>query len=833
MWLEPPIRKPFYRRAWFLTLVVLLVLAGLGTVGGLFYLQQEYGSKAATLDLNKLKDMESASIVYDRYGQQLGKFYNQNRDTISINDMPYNIVQALVAAEDNRFFQHHGVDYIGMARASLKNFRAGKIRQGASTVTQQLARNSFPDVLPSSDRSFRRKIVEAFLARRIEDNFDKKQILELYLNRVYFGCGFYGIEAASRGYFGKPARQLTLSECATLAGMLRSPNKLSPWKNRKACVEARTFVLGRMLELELIKQAEYDDAMAETLGVKNRGSIYSESYAVEFVRQQVAGLLGDDESVYGDGFRIYTTLDAKLQKRAEEILKARLEQVELRKGYNHPTYAQYDAQFRARRKRLENDPLPPPAYLQGALVALENSTGGVLALVGGRDFSHNQYNRALQANRPAGTGFTPLVYAAAFEKGIFPGSIFQDSAIDNRLVMIGGMTGILGEWGPESIDNQYEGPITAHKALVQSKNAATVRLGLATGIDPVLTLAKKAGIDSELRRFPATYLGSSEVTLEDLTLAYTIFPDEGERPSKAYIVKRVEKKDGTLVFQQPAPRTVSVVAPTTAYEVHSALAESLERGSADKAFTRYGLKKLPLGGKTGTAYNFTDVWFIGYSSAITCGIWAGFDNPQPIYRGAFSNEIALPMWVDFMNATFRSFPAVEFPRPSALKKYEICSVSGQLATPKCLESTPSNAGEDPIERPTTCFEWGTAEQAPKVPCELHSGIKNYIKQAPDEQSNIPRAEPLFGSDNFTPVKVKSHAVIGDDPFGAITNLTVKPAETVDPNVVRDPTATTTASPTPASSDSQEIKILPAVIARPLDVDDSADDKLDAPPPIKF
>jgi len=820
MWLEPPPRKPFYRRAWFLLLVTLVVISGLGAVGGLFYLQHEYGPKAAALDLTKLQDMETASIVFDRNGQQLGKIYIQNRETVSLADMPGFIVPALVSAEDNRFWQHHGIDYIGMLRASLINWRAGRIRQGASTVTQQLARNSFPDALPSSDRSMQRKILEAFVAYRIESNFPKEKILESYLNRVYFGAGFYGIEAAARGYFGKPARQLTLSECATLAGMLRSPNALSPWHDRKSCLKARDFVLGRMLELGWIKQPAYDGAMAETLAVKKRGTSTTESYAVEYVRQQVAGVLGEDESVYGDGFRIYTTLDAKLQKTAEDALKTRLEEVERRREFNHPTYAQYDVLYRARRKRPENDPLPAPAYLQGALFALDNATGGVLALVGGRDFNHNQYNRALLANRPAGTAFLPIVYAAAFEKGIFPGAVFQDAPLDNRLVMIGGMTGILGEWGPESPDNQYEGPITAHNALVKSKNSATVRLGLATGIDAVVDLSKRARIDSNLRRFPATYLGSSEVTLEDLTLAYTLFPDGGERPDKPIIVTRVEHKDGKPVFVQPPVKRIPVIAPTTAYEVHSALADSLIRGSADKAYTRYGLKNLPLGGKTGTAYNFTDDWFIGYSSAITCGVWTGFDSPTPIYNGAFSNEIALPIWVDFMNATFAAFPAEEIPRPARLQKYEICSVTGQLASPKCVESRPSPDGGAAIERTTTIFEWGTPEQAPKVECELHTGVK-HPKELPPDEPNSKRPEPVFAPDHFQSIPIKSSAVVGNDPFHSVTT----PSQETTPE----------ATPTPTPKPTGDMIVVPQVV-KPLDTHEEespSDVKLEAPAAIKF
>ena len=345
---------------------------------------------------------------------------------------------------------------------------------------------------------------------------------------------------------------------------------------------------------------------------------------------------------------------------------------------------------------------------------------------------------------------------------------------------------------------------------------------MATGLDAVVELSKKAGIDSELRRFPSTYLGSSEVTLEDLTLAYTLFPGKGERPAKAFIVKRVERKDGKLVYLQTPASKVSGVAPSTAYEVHSALAESLERGTADSAFTKCGLKKAPFAGKTGTAYNFTDLWFVGYSSAVTCGVWAGFDSPTAIYNGAFSNEIALPIWVDFMNATLRSFPPEEIPRPANLQKYNICSVTGQLVTPKCVETTPNSAGGDPIEHSTAISEWGTPEQAPKVECELHSGAKSYIKKEAPAEPNIPKPELAVDPSAFQPVAVKSDAVLGEDPFHSIKKGGALPPAPEQPE------------PTPASTPSE--KVVPAQKASTLDTQEAEDSNtvpLDAPEAMKF
>jgi len=836
MWRDPQPPKPFYRRFWFLSLVALLLLLTAAGVWGWLYLRAEFQVKADSLDMNRLHQMESASIVYDRKGRILGRIYIQNRDTIELDQMSGYLVPALIAAEDNRFFSHPGVDIIGVFRALLTDLKSGRLRQGASTITQQLARNTFPEVLPASDRTVRRKLLEMFVARRIEKVLSKQEILELYLNRVYFGSGFYGVEAAAHGYFGKSARDLTLSECATLTGMLRSPNNLSPWRNRQASIDIRNYVLARMLELGFISNEDYEKALAEDLAVKNRKPIYAQSYAVEFVRQQVANLVGSNEGVYGDGYRIYTTLDADLQHVAENSIRARLEEVENRKefGRNRQTYAQYDRLYRQRGRNPEGDPIPSPSYLQGALIAIENHTGGVLALVGGRNFAHNQFNRALLANRPMGTAFTPLVFAAAFEKGIFPGSLFQDAVIDNRFVMIGGTTGVLGEWGPERADNEYEGPITAHEALTKSKNAATVRLGLAVGVEAVLELAKKAGIDSQLRPYPATFLGSSETTLEDLTLAFTIFPNGGKRPLRPFVIERVVQKDGKEIYRRPQRPFVDVISPSTAYEVHSALADSLEWGTADKAYTKYGLKKMPLGGKTGTAYNFTDAAFIGYSSSITCGVWVGFDAPQPIYRGAFSSEIALPIWVDFMNASFANYPAEPFHRPDNLRKYEICRRSGLLATPQCVDLIPVANGET-IEQRTVIHEWGTEEQAPRETCDVHGEGRARLKTV-KESGEAPRPQLAVDTEQFVSVQMRAPTVVGDDPYGALSTSSIPVAIPVDPNVVRDMTLPPAIAPVePQFQLYDPSNAIPrAVPVKTLDQpEDASLIKLDAPPPLEF
>src|SRR5437660_3394199 len=563
-----------YRRPWYAQprfyLPAVIVLIGLMAVAAFFAaLSSGLRNQAATYDLSKLEQMEAASVILDRNGKIFGQIYVENRQTVPYDQLPRDLVNAVVAMEDNKFYQHSGYDLFGIVRAALVNFVSGHVRQGASTITQQLARNSFA----LKEKTYRRKLLEIYVAERIEQYFGKQKIMELYLNRIYFGGGLYGAEAAARGYFSKPAREMSLAECATLAGVIKSPNRLSPWSDRVAAREARNVVLARMRDLGFVDREGCAKAQAEDLLVGNRQSAQGQTYAVDYIRQKVIEAVGWDRAM-NEGFRIYTTIDSELQKAAEDSLRTHLDQAEQHPGYNHQTYGEYAANFRRARSPST---APVPDYLQGAVIALDNATGGVLVLVGGRDFEHNQYDRALQARRPAGTAMTPFVFAAAFEKGMFPGSVVEDSALDNRAVMIGGTTGILGEWGPESAENRYEGPITAREALSKSKNGASVRIGMDAGVDAVLQLCAAAGIHSPLRPYPATFLGSSEVTLAELALAYTIFPNGGWRPNVSHILERIEEKDGTLVWDAKRESIRKLVTkPETAYEVHSCLADALE-----------------------------------------------------------------------------------------------------------------------------------------------------------------------------------------------------------------------------------------------------------------
>jgi 1A family penicillin-binding protein len=793
----PPTPVEYFERPrWFkrprFYVPIAIILTGLLGFGIYFwYLISVLSVEAGAFDLSKLEQMESASVILDRNDKMFGQIYVENRETVPYEQLPRDLVNAVVSVEDSKFYQHGGYDFGGIVRAALKNFTAGHVRQGASTITQQLARNSFA----LKERTFRRKLLEILLSKRIEERFGKQKIMELYLNRIYFGGGLYGAEAASRGYFGKPAKDMTLSECATLAGLIKSPNRLSPWSDKNGSRDARNVALARMRDLGFISRERCETAQAEEVVIGSRQSAQGQTYAVDYIRQQVIAAVGWDRAM-NEGYRIHTTIDAEMQRVAEESLRKHLAEAEQHPGYNHPTYEVFATRYKSAKQISVPNVAVAPDYLQGALIALDNQTAGILVLVGGRDFEHNQFDRALQARRPAGTAIKPFVFAAAFENGSFPGSLVDDSALDNRAVMIGGTTGILGEWGPETEENRYEGMITAREALVKSKNGATVRLGMTAGVEPVLQLCKAAGIKSPLRPFPATFLGSSEITLAELALAYTIFPNGGWRPNAPHILDRIEEKDGTVVWESPKDRArQTVIKPETAYEVHSCLVDALEKGTGQAAREKFGLHKFPAAGKTGTAYDFTDALFAGYDNSITCAVWAGFDKPQRIYRGAFGSEIALPIWVDVMNAANERYPAKEVPEPKGMQKAEICLRSGLLATDKCYDTIKSADGNT-VRKRTTYRELATAAQMPTEPCNVHGEARTrLVRDLP--ASGFPRASLAVDPKKVEPIPAQGPVLLAEnDPYNAVhSTLKPKPVEkpspqesaTADPNQLPDPT----------------------------------------------
>ncbi len=777
-------RPPFYRQTWFGVVAVLFLVIGMGVLAVMLAVVRPLRQQAEGFDLANVHKIERASIIYDRKGDELGRIYVLNRTPVKIGLVPMHFIQALTAEEDSRFFQHNGVDYIGIARAIWLNYKAGAETQGASTITQQLARDAFKlKELETGQKSsrYKRKLVEAFLAERLEMQFSKPEILELYLNRIYFGGGFYGVQAAAQGYFGKDVKNLDLIESATLCGIIKSPNNLQPLRYPDRSKKARNQVLDRMRNDGYITRAEHGRLSDLPVVTSARVADSRLTYVYEEVRQEVMQTVGDEAAQLG-GFKIYTTLDRTLQKAAEEAVGRRLAEMEKRPGYAHQTYAQYRNLLNDFKTLIDSGKIPPetprplPEYLQTAVLMMDNHDGGVLAMVGGRNFLDSMFNRAVQSRRPAGTAFLPFLYATAFQKpDYFPARNIEDGPIDNRRVMIGGLTGILGEWGTEQDETTYADSITMREALLQSRNAATVRLGEKIGLEPVREFAQKAGIKSPLRDYASSFLGASEVKLDEMCLAYSAFANGGKRPKELHLVQRITDKDGKVIHQidEEGDNAVPVLDAIAAYQTHSCLTDALKRGTGRPAYAEYGLGTFPAAGKTGTTYDFKDLWFVGYTSAVTCAVWCGFDQQKTIYTGAFSNRIALPIWVDAMSAARKDYPPEEIAPPQDAVFVDVCRKSGLRATDACYEKVP-----DPVHGGTRSVRDTQKEilrrgSAFDQYCDLHrsADIPGGLAAVGPEETSLPAPDDpnpkLAGVD---PVRMQSPALLGADPYNSVQPL---------------------------------------------------------------
>lgn len=587
-----------------------------------------YYAYAVTFDLRTISDMPQRSAVYDKDGKFYSRLAGENRIVVPFDKVSNDFVNALLAREDTRFYYHHGVDPIGIARAIVRNFIGGGFRQGASTLTQQLARNSFP----LGGKNMHRKLVEAALAYRIETELTKEQILEAYMNRIYFGSGYYGVETASQAYFGRPAARMNLPEAATLAGLIRSPNRFSPFNNPEGAVRERNTVLKRMLQLNLISEERYQAAL-ETLLVPapQPPSSPQENWAMDSILRDLE-LVIDPEPLDEGGLKIYTTIDGDLQKAAEASVSKRLTQVESWPGYPHKPYKAFSS--------VDSTDEGTP-YLQAAALALDNKSGGIRAIVGGRDFRQSRFNRALLGRRQVGSAVKPFVYAKAFEKGLHPG----DPIDDNRLHP-GELPRAYGPYNPNNSDNTYRGIMPASEGLVLSRNTMTVRIGLRAGFDKIADTIKLAGIAPDPPRYPAICLGAFEASLKDLTAGYTVFATGGTKV-QPYLIEKILDADGNLLYRATHGQ-LPVLPPGPTAMTTAIMEDVLTRGTGAKS-RQYGLRHRAFG-KTGTTNEYQDAWFIGFDNKLTCGVWVGFDKPVKIMSGGTGGELALPIWVDMMEA---------------------------------------------------------------------------------------------------------------------------------------------------------------------------------------
>jgi penicillin-binding protein 1A len=612
-------------------------------------------------DVDELKGYmpEEASVLLDREGEEVGKLMQVNRTIIPLDSLPEYVPQAFVSAEDRRFWDHNGVDWRRVPGAAFANVQSGGIAQGFSTITMQLARNLFPDKLPAAEQTMWRKLGEMRVARDIEKEYSKEEILEMYMNQVYFGSGAWGIEAASQEYFGKSATDLSVAEAALLAAILPAPSRLNPRNDMDAARERQSLVLRAMAEEDHLSDEEADAAIEADVELA-RGSDQIDAlapYFVEAVRRELEDVFGRE--LYTEGFRIYTTLDIDVQRSAEQELERQLRNVES---------GAYGA-FRHERYSADAEPSEGASpYLQGAVVVMDATDGGVLALVGGRDFDESKYNRAIQAKRQPGSAFKPFVYATAIERGYPPTTMLEDRPI--RMTLSGGRV-----WSPANYGDSYAGQLTMREALVQSKNVATVQLSQQIGVSSVLRTAREMGIQSELPNVPAVVLGAGEVTLLEMVAAYSAFATLGDRAAP-HFVERIEDRDGNVIWTRETRRQ-RVIDPAVAFIVTDMMRDVVDRGTATGV--RAAGYRGVAAGKTGTTNDNSDAWFIGFTPQAVGGIWIGFDEPTPIVRGATGGAIAAPVWARVMR-NLRG--GVEWSPPPGVERRQV-DAYGNIVASNC------------------------------------------------------------------------------------------------------------------------------------------------------
>src|SRR6266436_5861412 len=509
-------RSRLLRYGWKITLLAIIAAAGISVF--LFY-----GAWAQTFDMKKVGEMPERNTVLDVDGKIYSRLAGANRLKVSLSEVSPLFTAAVLAREDTRFYQHGGIDWRGILRALARDILSRSAKEGASSITQQLARNS----LPLGGRTISRKLLEALVALRIEREFSKQQILELYINRIYFGTGCYGVETASQAYFGKSASKLNLSEAALLAGLIRSPNRFSPLKNPEGAAIQRNAVLDRMVQLQKLSPAQAEQAkIAKITPHPKRLPFIQENYAMDAVQRDLNPLLTQDQIDNG-GLSIYTTLDPAVQNATQQALETQLTKIEHQSNFHHPLKASYHPP-----ESGEGDSSMP--YLEGAVVAIDNASGGIRALVGGRDYAQSKFNRALPpTNRQVGSAFKPFVYTVAFTHGLLPGAAISDGPIQP-----GEIDGA-GNWSPGNSDGTYVGIQPCSYGLIHSRNPMSVRVGQFAGLDAGQKVATTLNLGENIPRGPAIYIGSFETNLKDFTAAYSVFPNAGVR-KQAYIIERID-----------------------------------------------------------------------------------------------------------------------------------------------------------------------------------------------------------------------------------------------------------------------------------------------------
>ena len=652
-------------------LVLFVTVALAGTSLFYYVLLKELPSIAA------LKDYRPSitTRVYADNNELIDEFFLEDRKVIKYEDIPKIVIQAFVASEDARFFQHSGFDMQSMSRAFFKNLEAGRIVQGGSTITQQVAKSLYL----SPEKSYIRKIKEALLAYKIDRYLTKEEIITLYLNHIYLGHGTYGVEAAAQGYFGKSARNLSLPEAAMLAGLPKAPGNYSPYLHPERAYQRQAYVLNRMLEDGYLTRRERDRALSTVIklrSIKPKEKIAA--YFIENIRRYIQEKYGSDV-LYKEGLEVYTTLSIQMQKAARDAVEQGLREMEEREKYEK-------------------------GKVQGALFAMESKTGAIRAMVGGRDFQRSEFNRATQSRRQPGSAFKPLIYTAAFDKGMTPATVIVDAPIvypDPQQPD--------GVWKPRNFDEKFLGPTTLHNALIHSRNIITIKVLEEIGVDYAAAYATNLGISSPLSRNLSMALGTSGVTLQELVRAYGVLANEGKRVQPFFIKKIVDRTGH--VFEETQPKVEQVIDPRIAFMTSYVMQDVVESGTGQR------VKKLgrPVAGKTGTTDDTRDAWFMGFTPSLVAGVWVGFDQERPMGRQEVGGRAAAPIWLYFAEKALQGTPVEVFPVPDGIVFMKVDPKTGAPAKP-------SNRGAI-----FECFLEGTTpEDAETIdPANLPGGVHRF------------------------------------------------------------------------------------------------------------
>lgn len=625
---------------------------------------QAAGQDCPTVERLRAYRPPEATRVYAMDNSRIADLSPERRVVVELNEVPKTVWNGFVAVEDRRFWQHEGVDVRGFGRAVLKNITSMSVKQGFSTIPMQLARQVFTEELPMSSK-LSRKACEVSLAPKIEKAFTKREILKMYINQVYLGDGLYGVEEASRAYFGKPVREVNAAEAATLVGLVKNPEGYNPRKRPLRTVQRRNVVLDVMVREKVITAAEAQKAKAMPLRLAPPVEAAGPApYFIAAVREELEERFGADAEIRG--LRVYTGLDPVAQKGARDALRAQLKDIESGK-YGKWKHPKPDSAAKLEPAQGGGSP-----YLQGMVVALDIKTGEVRALVGGRDFTHSSYDRAIAARRQPGSSFKPFVYAAAIQQGLTLNSQIETTPVS--------LEGGNAAWRPDDLVADSVTQLSVRDAFALSSNYGAIRVGQWVGPQSVIQMARAAGITTPIPAYPSIFLGSAEIKPIEFVAAIGAFGNGGRRIKPRFINKVTDAR-GKVLYQAKASDEYTINAGV-AYLTLSIMNDVVDRGTAGSV-RRRGFW-LPAAGKTGTTNDSKDVWFVGMTPDLVAGVWLGFDQPKTITPRASGGQMAAPIWADMMKAAYtkRPQPGAWSP-PADLVSVPIDKESGGIATDDC------------------------------------------------------------------------------------------------------------------------------------------------------